>query len=1110
GNAGSDTLDGGGDNDTLYGNAEGDSLSGGDGADYIEDSEGSNTVDGGAGNDTIYAAGSISGGDGADYIYYYPNYNAGWMPASVSGGAGNDTIQGYNYADGNTLDGGADNDYVRGWEYADTVIGGSGNDSLYGQSSHDSLSGGDGDDYLQGDSGNDTLTGGDGSDSLSGGSGNDSIDGGAGPDTVYFSGNVGDYTVVQDAVTGVVTITDNRPGSPDGTDTFVNIEVATFADDDLTFGLNPGGLFPGTAAGETLTGSAANDTLDGLGGNDSLIGLSGSDLLDGGEGNDTATGGNGADTLLGGLGADVLSGDAGNDSAQGGDGNDALYGNAGEDTLEGGADNDTIYGNASGDSLSGGDGADYIEDSEGSNTVDGGAGNDTIYAAGTISGGDGADYLYFYPNYNAGWVPASVDGGAGNDTIQGYNYADGNILDGGADNDSVRGWEYADSVSGGTGNDSLYGQSGADTLRGGEGVDYLQGDSGNDTLDGGDGDDSLVGGAGNDDLDGGDGDNVAFFSGNRANYTVTGNQTGLMVIDNRGGSPDGSDTVRNVQLLRFADQDVSVDTGLAGLVINGTAGPDQGGTSLIGTILNDTINGLGGDDSLVGLAGLDQLNGGEGNDTLVGGAGNDTLDGGTGANRAIFAGVRADYSISTVAGVTTVTDLQAGIAGNDGSDTLTNVRTLQFADQVVVLNTAPTAGNDTASTDEDTVVLIPIASLLLNDTDGESDPLTITGIAGATNGAAVIDGTNIRFTPSGNFAGLATITYILSDGFTTSNGNVNVTVAPINDGPTANDNSGFTTPVSTDLVLTPATLLANDVDIDGGPLTITAVGDAVNGSVALVGGNVVFTPTAAFWGAASFSYTVSDGAGGVDTATVSLTIAGGLLVDDDIGHSLIGSSIADTILGAGGDDTLQGQGGQDSLVGGDGADDLYGQAGNDTLEGGIGADEFNDTEGSNTFSGGAGTDTFHAVASGAFVDTFTGGTETDTYNLAWAPGAAADLITDFAAGPGGDVLNLSGLFGYLSGYAGGDNPFVSGHVLLEQDGADVVLRIDRDAGGATYAPVEVLRLQNRLVTDFTTANFSPAFSPTGAGLDLSDDDGPSALNGGVNNDTLSGNGGADT
>ncbi|MGH6637126.1 MAG: DVUA0089 family protein, partial [Polaromonas sp.] len=75
------------------------------------------------------------------------------------------------------------------------------------------------------------------------------------------------------------------------------------------------------------------------------------------------------------------------------------------------------------------------------------------------------------------------------------------------------------------------------------------------------------------------------------------------------------------------------------------------------------------------------------------------------------------------------------------------------------------------------------------------------------------------------------------------------------------------------LTIAPSTLLGNDSDIDGDSLSIVSVQGAINGSVALdVNGNVVFTPAANYNGPASFTYTVGDGSGGLDTATVNLTV----------------------------------------------------------------------------------------------------------------------------------------------------------------------------------------------------------------------------------------------
>ncbi|WP_322978515.1 retention module-containing protein [Pseudomonas sp. C11] len=76
----------------------------------------------------------------------------------------------------------------------------------------------------------------------------------------------------------------------------------------------------------------------------------------------------------------------------------------------------------------------------------------------------------------------------------------------------------------------------------------------------------------------------------------------------------------------------------------------------------------------------------------------------------------------------------------------------------------------------------------------------------------------------------------------------------------------------TALTIEPATLLGNDTDADGDSLTIVSVQNAVNGTVELVGGKVVFTPAANFNGTGSFTYTVSDGNGGTDTATVKVGV----------------------------------------------------------------------------------------------------------------------------------------------------------------------------------------------------------------------------------------------
>ncbi|WP_341889712.1 Ig-like domain-containing protein [Variovorax sp. YR752] len=121
---------------------------------------------------------------------------------------------------------------------------------------------------------------------------------------------------------------------------------------------------------------------------------------------------------------------------------------------------------------------------------------------------------------------------------------------------------------------------------------------------------------------------------------------------------------------------------------------------------------------------------------------------------------------------------------------------------------------------------------------------------------------------------IITVPYtVTDDNGATSTANLVITVTGTNDAPVANANSGPGTE-DTALTIVPATLLGNDSDADSGDtLTITSVQDAVNGTVALSGGNIVFTPTANYSGPATFTYTVSDGRGGTSTASVTVNIA---------------------------------------------------------------------------------------------------------------------------------------------------------------------------------------------------------------------------------------------
>ena len=263
------------------------------------------------------------------------------------------------------------------------------------------------------------------------------------------------------------------------------------------------------------------------------------------------------------------------------------------------------------------------------------------------------------------------------------------------------------------------------------------------------------------------------------------------------------------------------------------------------------------------------MNGGDGDDLITGGEGDDSITAGAGNDTVVFSGDAADYTITGDSVSATVTDNDTVAAGDDGTDTITGARVLRFQDQDVFLNNAPSTDAEAYVTDEDTAIQTPLADLLDGDSDADGDPLTVTTVQNAVNGTVQIIGTDFRFTPDANYNGPASFEYVVSDGFETTTQVVNITVNAVNDAPVAVSDS-TTTNEDTAVVISP---LVNDTDVENDALTITGVGTASNGTVVNNGdGTVTYTPNADFNGSDSFTYDISDGNGGTDTATVSVTV----------------------------------------------------------------------------------------------------------------------------------------------------------------------------------------------------------------------------------------------
>ena len=150
--------------------------------------------------------------------------------------------------------------------------------------------------------------------------------------------------------------------------------------------------------------------------------------------------------------------------------------------------------------------------------------------------------------------------------------------------------------------------------------------------------------------------------------------------------------------------------------------------SFAGTGVDDQFGGTIYNDVLTGAAGHDRLWGYHGNDTLTGGSGNDILDGGSGTDMAVFPGKCSQYTITGDGKSATVT-------GEDGTDTLRDIRILRFDDKIVALSNATPTGLSLNRSNsilmENTPFRAEVGTLSATDADG--DELTYTLLPGSSS-----------------------------------------------------------------------------------------------------------------------------------------------------------------------------------------------------------------------------------------------------------------------------------------------------------------------------------------------------------------------------------------
>ena len=208
----------------------------------------------------------------------------------------------------------------------------------------------------------------------------------------------------------------------------------------------------------------------------------------------------------------------------------------------------------------------------------------------------------------------------------------------------------------------------------------------------------------------------------------------------------------------------------------------------------------------------------------------------------------------------------------------------RFAYLMVFLFSSLLVGQNSPPTSED-----------ISDTTAEDSPLNIALVAIDSDGMIVsysisnqpsngqVEATEVDsifiYTPDLNFFGSDNFFYVAVDdsNAVSDTATVSITINAVNDVPVAQDD-GFTTNEDSELS---GNVLDNDSDVDSatGPsehaqLTVSLVNDVSNGTLTLNSdGTFSYTPSQNYNGSDAFTYELSDGAGGTDQATASITIA---------------------------------------------------------------------------------------------------------------------------------------------------------------------------------------------------------------------------------------------
>ncbi|MEQ1541787.1 MAG: cadherin domain-containing protein, partial [Novosphingobium sp.] len=681
----------------------------------------------------------------------------------------------------------------------------------------------------------------------------------------------------------------------------------------LSIRVNPGGQaasIQGTAGDDTVSSvdtpagqpylTTRDDTANGGAGNDTFHSTPGSDTFYGDGGNDTFFDG------------DPFGGPADHDAFYGGDGNDTYAGGSFffANMFDGGPGFDTMalrlwlpptsltgftfvlqpsgtvtagidsltYLNVEAvevdatdfdDTITGGDFADRLFGGRGNDVLVGLGGDDRFVSGfGTpdvgndaYHGGLGTDYVELYFDQNQGssvqalQTPSSgitfafTPGDSEIDTAYGHKSLFG------IEHALIWGTRFADTLTGGSGDDTIIAYSGADELAGGGGNDRIVGDDYRSTSG------ILFSGS------------VANYSGNHTDYSVSGvayefgtqRLVEATLSDLRSGSPDGTDSLRHIELFRFADGLFSYNVATSQWVlVSGNTPPaitsNGGGDTASVSIPENTstVTTVTANDPDPGATMAYSISGGADASLF-------SIDAATGALSFI---APPDFEVPGDASADNVYDIV--VRASDG----TLFDDQEMAISVTNANDAPVVAVPftEALATEDTAFSFTIPAGTFSDPDDATLSLSATSMGGGALPVWIsFDAATGTFTgtPPQDFTGDIPLRVTATDAGGLSVAlNFPLRIVPVNDAPVAFDSAATG---DEDTVIAGSVVTS---DVDNGNRTFALLAGPAHGTLTFstATGAYSYTPNADYTGTDSFTFRASDGQLDSNTATVALTI----------------------------------------------------------------------------------------------------------------------------------------------------------------------------------------------------------------------------------------------